>query len=276
MLMTRIITAIVLLILFAGAIYLGPNAINLVLAIAMGLVLAEWLKMTKLSESTSYALGLMMTSLGVALIFANVFPTHGFVEVFISLVAAIWMAITGIVFVTRHRGFGVGTVTSRILAFSFVSAAWLSMYWLVLKGGWQLMLSVFALVWAADIFAYTFGRLFGRHRMATALSPKKSWEGAAGAFFTVMLLAVLAWQYLPHHYVFSSLFIERVGLFFGLMLVVLLVAISIVGDLFESALKRQAGIKDSGRLLPGHGGFYDRLDAAVAVFPCTVAMFIII
>ena len=137
-------------------------------------------------------------------------------------------------------------------------------------------LSVFAIAWVADIFAFFVGIAFGRHRMAPAISPKKSWEGALGAYVCVFLAALASWMYLPHEMVLTSRLFAQIGPVVGFLVVFLLVSVSIAGDLFESELKRIAGVKDSGWLLPGHGGFYDRLDSALAVFPVGATLLLIL
>jgi phosphatidate cytidylyltransferase len=138
------------------------------------------------------------------------------------------------------------------------------------------LLSVFALVWMADIAAYAGGRAFGRRKLAPAISPGKSWEGAVSGLFGVLLLAWAA-NGLDHHW-----FAASPGLFgrlnsglgtFGMVLaLVALVAFGVLGDLFESLAKRAAGVKDSSQLLPGHGGVLDRIDALLPVFPLAMAL----
>ena len=151
------------------------------------------------------------------------------------------------------------------------------------------VLYLLLIVWAGDIFAYFVGRALGRHLMAPRISPKKTWEGAAASVAASLLVGSLLFTYsLP-----ISSFLLRVGLIerrdglFGLEkpewlpIVVLTIAVNIaaqLGDLVESLIKRGAGVKDSGTILPGHGGMLDRIDAllfaapvlwfyAVALFP---------
>ncbi|MBT8436567.1 MAG: phosphatidate cytidylyltransferase, partial [Gammaproteobacteria bacterium] len=128
--------------------------------------------------------------------------------------------------------------------------------------GGEMLLYLFSIVWIADIGAYFSGRRFGKRKLAPAISPGKTWEGFCGG-----LVANLLW--IIGIYFFST------GWGFGFLQFVLIgVAtslISVVGDLFESILKREAGVKDSGKLLPGHGGVLDRIDSLIAASPVFVA-----
>jgi phosphatidate cytidylyltransferase len=123
------------------------------------------------------------------------------------------------------------------------------------------MLAVMALVWVADIAAYFAGRAFGRHKLAPAISPGKTWEGVAGAIAGVLIYGAAVLSYSP---LAGKLPLPTAAL---AALLVLLTAVSVMGDLFESLLKRQAGIKDSSQLLPGHGGVLDRIDALTSTLP---------
>ncbi|HEX8787723.1 MAG TPA: phosphatidate cytidylyltransferase [Telluria sp.] len=131
------------------------------------------------------------------------------------------------------------------------------------------LLSVMAIVWVADIGAYFSGKAFGKHKLAPSISPGKSWEGAVGGCIAVLVLASLSVVYGGP--LFANTFAVRVEHAFGwgplLGTLVVMVAFSIAGDLFESQLKRRAGMKDSSNLLPGHGGVLDRIDALIPVLP---------
>lgn len=116
--------------------------------------------------------------------------------------------------------------------------------------GWLLLL-----VWAADVGAYFGGRALGKHKLAPAVSPGKTWEGVMGGYLLAGLICgglVLWWQG---------------GALVWLLATLLLIAISVFGDLFESLIKRATGVKDSGTILPGHGGMLDRIDSVLAVLP---------
>ena len=112
--------------------------------------------------------------------------------------------------------------------------------------------------------------------MSPAISPKKSWEGVAGGMLSVMLLGlILAW-FLPEIKTIPGVIVQNMGVVAWLAVAFVLVSLSIVGDLFESALKRQTGIKDSSNLLTGHGGFYDRLDAMMPTLPAGFLLSVLI
>jgi phosphatidate cytidylyltransferase len=128
------------------------------------------------------------------------------------------------------------------------------------------------LVWIADIGAYFSGKAFGKRKLAPTISPGKSWEGAIGGGIAVLLVAsisiVLAQAAAPWlQDTFAYKLQARFGWALTLLALLVLVAASVIGDLFESQLKRRAGMKDSSNLLPGHGGVLDRIDALIPVLP---------
>lgn len=142
--------------------------------------------------------------------------------------------------------------------------------------GLNFILSVFCLVWSADICAYAGGRAFGKRKLAPGISPGKSWEGVWSGMLGALVVGAV-WLAVDSTGVVDSASLYRVIVahlgYAGLALVVVfLVAMSIVGDLFESLVKRSAGAKDSSGLLPGHGGVLDRVDALLPVFPIALAM----
>lgn len=137
---------------------------------------------------------------------------------------------------------------------------WVAMVALNAVNTW-LMLAVMALVWVADIAAYFAGRAFGRRKLAPNISPGKTWEGVAGAVVGVLVYGSLVLSLSP---LGGQLPLPWPVL---ALLLLVLTAVSVMGDLFESLLKRQAGIKDSSQLLPGHGGVLDRIDALTSTLP---------
>lgn len=142
--------------------------------------------------------------------------------------------------------------------------------------GINFLLSVLCVVWAADIAAYFGGRAFGKRKLAPSISPGKSWEGVYSGMAGVLLLAVL-WLAAESQWNLGSpslfkLLQQRLGWGGLAVSVVLLSGLSVMGDLFESLVKRAAGAKDSSQLLPGHGGVLDRVDALLPVLPAALAL----
>lgn len=128
-------------------------------------------------------------------------------------------------------------------------------------GGPRWLLFGFVVVWTVDTGAYIAGRWWGKHTLITRVSPKKTWEGLWGGIISALLMAAVVGL------IFRLPF-DRIFLF--CLLTLITVVFAIVGDLFESMLKRQAGVKDSGQFLPGHGGILDRIDSVVAALPVFV------
>lgn len=138
------------------------------------------------------------------------------------------------------------------------------------KHGPLYLISVMALVWIADIGAYFSGKAFGKHKLAPSISPGKSWEGAIGGWIAVLVLAAISTEVPALADTFAT-HVQVKWNWIGFVLVMSLVtAASVAGDLFESQLKRRAGVKDSSNLLPGHGGVLDRIDALIPVLPLAV------
>ena len=153
--------------------------------------------------------------------------------------------------------------------------AWLAMVQARVVGI-NFLLSVMCVVWVADIAAYFAGRAMGRRKLAPSISPGKSWEGVAGGVLGVGLLAA-AWLASEGQWPVDSpslfrLLQQRLGAAGMVLALAWLVALGVMGDLFESLVKRAAGVKDSSRLLPGHGGVLDRVDALLPVLPAALAL----
>ena len=162
-------------------------------------------------------------------------------------------------------------------------AVWLT--WLATvqahKVGVEFLLSVLVLVWVADIGAYFAGRIWGGRwmpiKLAPSISPGKTWEGVLGGVASVFALAML-WRLLELNSLLApvSLYAQLCqggGLILTVLCLLLLTAMSVVGDLVESLVKRSAGVKDSSRLLPGHGGVLDRIDALLPTLPLAMMLY---
>mgnify|MGYP001612578847 CR=1 FL=1 len=143
--------------------------------------------------------------------------------------------------------------------------------------GINFLLSTFCLVWAADIAAYFGGKAFGMRKLAPAISPGKSWEGVWSGMAGVMLLAVVWVLWIDEHLPvdsasFYQVMWQNLGLVPTVLVLVFMCAMSVVGDLTESLVKRAGGAKDSSHLLPGHGGVLDRIDALLPTLPIALAL----
>jgi phosphatidate cytidylyltransferase len=159
-----------------------------------------------------------------------------------------------------------------------LALAWLAMAQ-ARQRGVNFLLSVLVLVWAADVFAYFFGKAFGGRwitsKLAASISPGKSWEGVLGGMLGVCLVA-LAWSEVDQRWALTDLSFYSLlwgqGWWLALPALLFMAAMSVVGDLVESLVKRSAGMKDSSGLLPGHGGVLDRIDALLPTLPLAMML----
>jgi phosphatidate cytidylyltransferase len=155
-----------------------------------------------------------------------------------------------------------------------LSTTWLALFQAKLIGT-AFLISCLTLVWVADIAAYFAGRRWGQRKLAPGISPGKSWEGVVGGMVAVQLFA---WSWLalatPFPFLQGSVFAELIqhGHFTLVACLLFLTAMSVVGDLVESLIKRSAGAKDSSQLLPGHGGVLDRMDALLPTLPLALML----
>lgn len=267
MLAQRVVTALVLVALLLGALLVSPQAFAALMALAFALALAEWLALAGWRFVVALVVALLVLGAGVALMLLAPHLLDKLLLPLVVMATVLWAVVAGVVVHAQHSGaVQVAPQMSSLAALLLVPAAWCALV-LILRGGVVMLLSVLVIVWLADTAAYFSGRAFGKAKLAPRISPGKTWAGVWGALLAVVMVALLAWQLAPAVPLFSSLLLQRWGVVAAVLLLMLLVLISIVGDLFESLLKRQAGAKDSGQLLPGHGGFFDRVDAMLALLP---------
>lgn len=260
----RVLTAVVLVPAAVAAILWLPN---LGFALATGAVVLaggwEWSRLAGWTDSVTrvaYLLGLVVVLLAAALLLQA-----GGLNVLLALGAAWWLLALGLV--VRYQRTGRGLTPSpglRALAGDLILVpAWAAL--VALHGqearGPAWVLFLVALVWLADIGAFFVGRRWGRRKLAVRVSPGKSWEGVAGGVLAALAGAAAA-------VVLAGEPLHQVPILF--VLVVVTVAASVLGDLTESLFKREAGLKDSGGLLPGHGGVLDRIDSLLAAAPVFV------
>ena len=255
MLKQRILTALVLAPLaLAGVFLLPPGGF----AVFMGLVIAlggwEWANLSGF-EQPAIRIGFGLLTALACLLVATLSP------VIVLSIAACWWVIAFLL-VRGYPG-SARYCRSKILRLAMgvvtLVPAWFGMVQLKnFEQGNILILVVLVIIWAADCGAYFAGRAFGKSKLAPNVSPKKTLEGVVGG----ILLALFISAGIALWYDFS--FARGLGL---MMLTVLTVLVSVLGDLWESVLKRERGIKDSSNLLPGHGGILDRVDSLTAAVP---------
>lgn len=137
----------------------------------------------------------------------------------------------------------------------------------------QLIVSVFILIWANDTFAYLIGKNFGKHKLLEKISPKKTIEGFAGGMLGSLVTGFIIYKVVQKY---GPTEIERFDLWVWISLAVIISIFGTVGDLIQSKFKRQAGVKDSGIIMPGHGGMYDRLDSILYASPFVYAFLLIV
>ncbi|MEP6557243.1 MAG: phosphatidate cytidylyltransferase [Burkholderiales bacterium] len=278
MLKQRIITAVVLLALFLPALfYPAPQPFCAATLLLIGAAAWEWGRLNGCSQNVSLALAAICVALCI------VFWSGGLLT---QPLGTLW-AIGGVAWVLLggwllHRGVAGWPKVPKSVRLTGGIAA-LCLAWLALAHsrvtGINFLLSVLLLVWVADVAAYFAGRAFGCKlvgvRLAPGISPGKSWEGVWGGMLGVAVLALL-WVALDvaRSTTQPSLYTQLASYNTVLLLlaVLFLSAMSVVGDLVESLIKRSAGAKDSSNLLPGHGGVLDRIDAMLPVLPLALML----
>ena len=277
MLKTRIITAVVLLAVFFSALFgLSPLAWLVFATLVASVAAWEWGALMAWPGGARVALGgalaLAAAALAVwapaALGLAGEFTTHtdaawSLGRYFYLPAAVLWIVVVPLWMRSRWalpRGI-VGVAVGALV----LLPTWLALVQLRAVGAGTLV-AVMAVAWIADTGAYFVGRALGRHKLAPSISPGKTWEGALGGGAAVLAYGFALAPKLP-----PSLGARPALL---VLLIVAVPVMSVVGDLFESLLKRQAGLKDSSRVLPGHGGVLDRIDSLTSILPLTALIWL--
>lgn len=257
---TRVITAfLLLLVLIPAVVWLPQTGWAVLTAAVIALGGWEWGRLARFSATVSqaYAAFLFM----VLAVFSLLCPpqllhwpseeTRNAMLLVYGCATILWLLVVPLFLRQRWQISGLG---GALLGLVVLVPPWLAIVQFRSLGT-GVLLAVLSIAWVADIAAYLSGRAFGRHKLAPSVSPGKTWEGVLGAVCAVMVFGFVVgpWQNIPMW-------------LWGAMLV-LLTAVSVLGDLFESLLKRLVNIKDSSQLLPGHGGILDRIDSLTAILP---------
>ena len=276
MLRQRVITAVILLVIILGALLYAPAWLWGVLSLGLMAAAAwEWgVLIARGPDPSREAFRICGLIVLAGLAYLAWRPDEGPVGYplvgLLLLNLLLWLGVALPAVLSASLGTSRPLVAVVFAVFSML-CTWVALFELRLVNP-MLVFSALAIIWCADIGAYFFGRTFGRRKLAPRVSPGKSWEGAAGGLLTVVLVAGAAWWLWPQAPVLSSVLAVKAGLVMTLLGLTLIVALSIIGDLFESLLKRSKGVKDSGRLLPGHGGVFDRIDALIPTMPACLLL----
>ena len=262
MLKTRIITALILISAFIPALFLFSSETWAVAMLAITLLaLYEWGALIKLNSTERWIYTAICAAFGIATVMLmGKFGFHLFFykSMLVFLLAAIfWVLVVPIWLVKRFVIWN--KFLMALLGVLLMTPLWLAL--VCAKGADpRLLLILLATIWVADSAAYFAGKNFGKNKLAPNISPGKTWEGVFGALLGVTLFAtILRFGFDANNFaLFPLLWITAV---FGL-----------IGDLFESLMKRQANIKDSGDLLPGHGGILDRIDGLIPSLPIAILL----
>ena len=246
-LLSRIGTAVLLLAVFVPAALWAPAWLwGILMAGVVGMAAYEWARLSHFPPLSARVYAILLTLFTLVLPYGLAGGWPAFQTALIVLAIVFWLLVAPLWLLGRWEA-------SRV----FVRAA--ALLYLHARGP-AVLLGVMAVVWIADTAAYFSGRLFGRHKLAPAISPGKTWEGVGGALVALAVYAVALslWSALP----VRPLFFMVCGLLY----------LSVLGDLFESWIKRVSGMKDSGDTLPGHGGVLDRIDALTSTLPIATGM----
>ena len=255
----RTITGIVFLIVVIGSIFLDPLAFFVVLSVFTFIGLKEFYKLaspsvTKKPTFEYYLFGMLI-----------------YIIIGLSGLGYIDVRNTGIIFVLFFVQIAIelfrkekpqwANIAIILTGYIYVALPFALMNSLFYTGAVDqprigVLIGVFVLIWSSDIFAYLTGSIFGKYKLFERISPKKTWEGSIGGLIFALIAA----------YILSYL-VNQLTLIEWMILAVIMVISGTIGDLAESLLKRNAGVKDSGNIFPGHGGVLDRFDAVLFVIP---------
>lgn len=266
MLKTRVVTALILLAILLPILFLLP-AIYVGIFFLVALLAAAWEWSRLLAPKAGRSAWLYAFFCLAIILFLLGMQNTSWQFTLMLLAVLFWFFVAPFIL---GRGMNLSLEKLRpfyvILGLIVLPATWFALVFLR-EIGLVFLLTSMVLVWVADIGAYFVGKAFGKRKLAVQISPGKSVEGAIGGLLLCYGYALLCVIYLPLESNLFSAWAIRFGWAPMFLMVTVLVAFSIFGDLFESQLKRLAGVKDSSHLLPGHGGVLDRVDALIPTMP---------
>jgi phosphatidate cytidylyltransferase len=262
MLKQRLVTAFFLLLGMGWALFFTTTKQwHMIVAIIALFSFWEWAQLGRFSKLETYSY-LLVTAVSYAVIEILLPQSH--ITLILNVVAIFfWLAVAPLWLKNQwhvenkwvHAALGWLLLFSTMFSLAVIKQA----------GAVQLLL-LLVIIWLSDSAAYFTGRAIGKHKLAPSISPGKTWEGVAGALVTVCLYGVFLQFFWPWHELPLTNWIGNHRFYFYTLLIVIAI-LGVQGDLFESWLKRCVGVKDSGFILPGHGGVLDRIDALIATLP---------
>lgn len=269
MLKLRIITAACLLLFFLAALFFLPAILWGMLLLGMTIIASrEWCTLGQFNTKQTLVYLIVTTLLGGE----SLFVLSTVVDINPVTTDIVWPYVASLLFwilivpilLTLSKPVR-NTAIMMLIGWVVLLPILLAMYQLRAIDP-MILIAFMGVVWISDTAAYFTGKKFGKHKLAPEISPGKTWEGVMGALLAVLCYAIAIGYYLEETISFVVMLISTV---------IALAILGIIGDLFESQLKRQAGIKDSGTILPGHGGVLDRIDALTSTLPVAVLIYLI-
>lgn len=265
---TRVLTAAVILPLFLSALFLLQDIFWAIVLLALSIIGSrEWSRLAGFSVKNTIIFMLVTTLAGGELLF----QMSESIKANVYSVDLIWVYVLSVAFWTigvplyLKQAYTIKSpLTLMLIGWILLLPTCLALYQLRAISP-LLLLGFMATIWISDTAAYFTGKSLGKHKLADRISPNKTWEGVAGALIAVLIYALI-WDFW---------FIEEPLALLLIPLLLLMAILGIVGDLYESLMKRHAGVKDSGSILPGHGGILDRIDALISSLPFAILALLI-
>ena len=263
----RTLSGIIFIVLIIGSLFAGSWSFGILFLIVLAACQIEFYQMLKNAQEypskvTGVAIGIVLFGISFAIASGRIDPK----VIFILFPLTIFLFIIELY---RKKDKGTENIAAGVLGIIYISLPFSLSNFIVFDSNHvyspKLMLALLLLIWTYDTFAYLSGVTFGKHKLFERISPKKSWEGAIGGALVTICSSLLYAKFIP-----------EISHIHWIILSALIVVVSTYGDLSESLIKRQFSVKDSGNLMPGHGGLLDRFDSflfAVPVFVCYIKIF---
>ncbi|MFK8050258.1 MAG: phosphatidate cytidylyltransferase [Halioglobus sp.] len=267
MLKQRVITGVIMVVVFLSAVvFLSVQGLALLFALVVALGAWEWSRLASWQASPArvFYVAVVLGCMAALYLYCDLGgePVHKQVQPFLGLACLWWsIALLWVKSYPASSSIWGNRWMRSLMGLLILPPAWLSAIFLLsFPRGGAMLVAMILIVVAADIGAYFSGKRFGKHKLAESVSPAKTWEGFWGGMCCALALALIAWSWLPSSF-------EHIGLGAVITIFLATALFSVVGDLAVSMVKRETGIKDSGSLLPGHGGVLDRLDSICGAAP---------